>query len=259
MQLQVGISAAMGDLLEVEELSVRYGGVHALQEVSMSVPAGGLIGLIGANGAGKTTLIDAVTGFVRCEGSVTFDGRDVTRMSPHRRFKIGLARTWQSVGLFPDLTVEENLLVACQGLDLGLGRRRARPAAVGHGLALMGLTAHAEQHPYQLSQGQQKLVGVARTLVGHPELVCMDEPAAGLDSNESAVLGKTLRRLADDGTAILLVDHDTGLIMSICDRVHVLEFGQLIASGSPAEVVGDEAVIRSYLGERIESVGGSPA
>ncbi|MGZ4232191.1 MAG: ABC transporter permease subunit [Solirubrobacteraceae bacterium] len=228
--------ATAGSVLRVDGLSVAFGGVHALTDVKLEVREGELVGLIGPNGAGKTTLVDAVTGFVRFSGTVELDGRDVGRMAPYQRARLGLGRTWQSTDLFDDLDVRENLTVAD-----GTGE-------VDSKLALVGLDVTAEAMPSQLSQGQRKLVGIARALASEPRLLCLDEPAAGLDTNESQQLGARLRELADQGQSTLLIDHDMGLVLSICDRVVVLEFGRVIADDVPDVVRQDPNVISAYLG-----------
>jgi len=223
-------------VLRVNGLSVAFGGVHAINDVDIEVREGELVGLIGPNGAGKTTLVDAVTGFVRFTGTVELDGRDVGRMPPYQRARLGLGRTWQSTDLFDDLDVRENLTVAD-----GTGEVDAK-------LSLVGLDVAGEAMPGQLSQGQRKLVGIARALASNPRVLCLDEPAAGLDTNESQELGARLRELADRGQSTLLIDHDMGLVLSICDRVVVLEFGRVIADDAPDVVRRDPNVISAYLG-----------
>ena len=225
-------------VLRVNGLSVAFGGVHALSDVDLEVREGELVGLIGPNGAGKTTLIDAVTGFVHFSGTVELDGRDVRRLAPYQRARLGLGRTWQSTDLFDDLDVRENLTVAAPK-DTG---------EVDGTLASVGIDVASEAMPGQLSQGQRKLVGIARALASSPRLVCLDEPAAGLDTNESQQLGARLRDLADQGQSTLLIDHDMGLVLSICDRVVVLEFGRVIADDVPDVVRRDPNVISAYLG-----------
>jgi branched-chain amino acid transport system ATP-binding protein len=243
------------DGLEARELTVRYGGVVANDAVTLSVPKGTITGLIGPNGAGKTTFLDAVTGFVPSGGSVTLNGAPVDALAPHRRARHGLARTWQSVELFEDLSVRENVQVAATAptpgsmlLDLLWPARRAVSSDPGDALALLGLEHVADRRPGSLSLGQQKLVGVARALAGSPSCLLLDEPAAGLDTTESAELGRRLETIADRDAAVLLVDHDMELVLEVCTHIYVLDFGQLIASGSPAEIRSDERVITAYLG-----------
>jgi branched-chain amino acid transport system permease protein len=224
--------------LAVRDLSVSFGGVHALQDVDLEVGNGELVGLIGPNGAGKTTLIDAVTGFVPFTGRVELGGEDVSSLSAHARARRGLSRTWQNTDLFDDLEVGENVAVASA-------------SASEASLELVDLDWAADAMPDQLPEGTRKLVGVARALaggVGGVRVVCLDEPAAGLDARESEELGRTLRELADRGQSTLLIDHDMGLVLSICDRVVVLEFGRVIADGPPEAVRRDERVIAAYLG-----------
>ena len=232
-------------VLRVTGLSVSFGGVHALSDVSLEVREGELVGLIGPNGAGKTTLVDAVSGFVGCTGRVELSGADIGGLPPYGRARRGLGRTWQSTELFDDLDVRENLTVAVRD---GTG---ARDGSAGQTLALVGMDWAAEAMPGQLSMGQRKLVGVARALAAEPRLLCLDEPAAGLDTRESGELGARLRDLADQGQSMLLIEHDMGLVLGICDRVVVLEFGQVIADGPPEAVRTDPLVIAAYLGEGV--------
>jgi branched-chain amino acid transport system ATP-binding protein len=243
-------------LLTVDALRVTYGGVTAVDDVDLTVEAGTVVGLIGPNGAGKTSTIDALTGYTApAAGRVAFDGHDITRLRPHERARRGLARTWQSVELFDDLTVEENLLVASQRMgvlqalrDLLLPIGRHPREDVDRALELCGLTDVAGRSPRELSHGRRKLVGVARALAQRPRLVLMDEPAAGLDTDESIELGEHLKALPAEGVTVLLVDHDMGLVLSVCDQVVVLDFGQVIARGTPAQIRNDDAVIGAYLG-----------
>jgi branched-chain amino acid transport system ATP-binding protein len=248
-------------VLSVSGLSVDFGGVHALREVTLEVRAGELVGLIGPNGAGKSTFLDAVGGFVTSNGRVELDGRDIGRLPAYERSRRGLGRTWQSTELFHDLDVRENLLVAADQDASSLSRaavgRKLRHAlhpdhAAGQeadeALEIVGMDWAADAMPDNLSESERKLVGVARALVGNHRLICLDEPAAGLDRRESQELGRCLRRLADDGQSILLIDHDMGLVLSICDRIVVLEFGTVIADGPPESIRRDEKVVAAYLG-----------
>jgi len=234
-------------LLEVSGLTVRFGGKVAVDGVDIAIEEGQLVGLIGPNGAGKTTTIDAVTGFVPCTGSIRFAGTtfsDAAKrrpLPPTRRARLGLARTWQGADLFSDLTVLENLRVAGETSSVPALRQLLEDLDVG---------AFADESVSMLSHGQRKLVGVGRALAGRPKLICMDEPAAGLDTKESQHLGARIRNITTDGTAVLLVDHDMGLVLSICDYLYVLDFGVMIAQGTPAEIRADERVIEAYLGRR---------
>ncbi len=243
-------------LLTTDKLSVSFGGVHAVRQLSLSVGRGQLVGLIGPNGAGKTTFVDALTGFVRSSGSVMFDGIDISTWPVHKRAKAGMLRTWQSTEIFTDLTIEENLLSGVEHRGIGQvfadlvapGRRRAPSDTLRH-LERFGLADFAKRMPSELSYGQRKLVGVARALAAEPKVLLVDEPAAGLDSRESEELGARLRGVVDEGTAVLLIDHDMGLVLSVCDYIYVIDSGLLIAEGTPSEVRNDARVISAYLGE----------
>jgi branched-chain amino acid transport system ATP-binding protein len=225
----------MTDVLSARGVSVSFGGVRALVDVDLDVPEGKLVGLIGPNGAGKTTFIDAITGFVRSRGTVELAGRNLSGLPPHERARSGLARTWQASELFDDLTVGEHVTV--------VGQRETDET-----LAIVGLESVVDKLPAQLSQGERKLVGVARAMAAAPSVICLDEPAAGLDTTESERLGRQLRQVVDGGTAMLLVDHDMGLVLSVCDVITVLEFGEVIATGTPEEVRRDRRVVEAYLG-----------
>lgn len=240
--------------LLVEDLSVRYGGVRAVTDVSFGIGAGELVGLIGPNGAGKTSLIDAVTGYTSCTGTVTLDGVRLNALSPTKRALLGLRRSFQTAELFDDLTVRETLDLAAtpRALSSGFaqlfGKRRSEAPGVQPALDLLGIESMADMYVESLTQGQRKLVDVARALAAQPGAVCLDEPAAGLDTQESKELGDRLRRVAEGGTSVLLVDHDMGLVLGVCDRVVVIEFGELIAIGTPEEVRTNPRVVEAYLG-----------
>jgi ABC-type branched-subunit amino acid transport system ATPase component len=248
-------------LLGVQDLTVRFGGVTAVDGVDATVEEGRFVGLIGPNGAGKTTFIDAVTGLVGASGSVRFDGAEIGNRPAYQRVRAGIGRTFQSLELFEDLTIRENLLAAAEPAPwwapvTDMFRPRADPAAaeaVQEALGLVGLEDSAAAYPPDLSLGQRKLVTVARALARRPKLLLLDEPAAGLDSGESQELGRELKQLQERGITIFLVDHDMDLVLGVCDYIYVLEFGKLIASGPPAEIRTDERVIHAYLGVEDES------
>ena len=246
----------MTALLEVHGLSVSYGGVQAVDDVSLSVRGDSIMGLIGPNGAGKTSTIDAMCGFVpNAEGAITLAGQRIDGLQAHQRARCGMGRTFQSVELFEDLSVHENLLVAALTprwwtpmVDAIAPRRTARGIDVDFALDVMDLRPLADGRPSELSHGQQRLVGVARALAGRPKLLLLDEPAAGLDPTETAALGRLIRTVADEGVGVLLVDHDMTLVLEVCDEITVLDFGRVIASGPTAAVCADPAVINAYLG-----------
>ena len=207
-------------------IRIQYGGVVAIDDVSFQIPRGSIVGLIGPNGAGKTSLVDGLTGAHRpSRGHVRFDGTDITGNSAHRLARRGMTRTFQSVELFDDLTVEENLLVAAERPTLlrALGQvlgPLARPGAESAAWAAesVEITDILQRFPRELSHGQRKLVGVARALACRPSLLLLDEPAAGLDTEETALLGKRLRQLPERGITLLLIDHDMSLVLEVCDQ-----------------------------------------
>jgi len=254
----------MTSVFQARGVSVSFGGVRAVAGVDLEIQAGELVGLIGPNGAGKTTFIDAVTGFVRHEGTVELDGSSLDGLPPHARAQRGLARTWQTVELFDDLTVRENLTVAAKGGRVsprgmpsrglrGLARWRADDigpggASVDEDLELLDLKSAADAMPSELTQAERKRAGIGRALVARPKLLLLDEPGAGLDVRQSRELGELLPGIARTGMAVLLVDHDMGLVLSVCDRVVVLDAGAVIAQGTAAEIRNDGRVIAAYLG-----------
>lgn len=236
-------------LLAVEGVGVRYGGVVAVDDVSFQVKSGEIVGVIGPNGAGKTTLIDAMSGFADSTGSVFLKTRRLDGVKPHRRSRLGLGRTFQGIELYDDLTVRENVAVGTTAARSGASDSDA-PSA--HEIDVLFQLLHiedvADRAVGELSQGQRQLVSIARALAGGPQVVLLDEPAAGLDSNESQWLGQRLRSIRDAGVTVVMVDHDMGLVLEVCDRIIVLDLGRVIATGTPSEIQSNPAVIKAYLG-----------
>jgi branched-chain amino acid transport system ATP-binding protein len=234
-------------VLQVEGVSVSFGGVQALGGVSLDAPKGCVTGLIGPNGAGKTTLFNVVTGFQRpSRGWVRMDSRDVTKLRPDARARFGLGRTFQRLELFGSLSARENILVAAEA-SRGRTDTSVRDLA-DEVLERVGLRAVAGRQADTLPTGLARLVELGRALATRPRLLLLDEPSSGLDHSETESLGRLLASLADEGVAVLLVEHDVDLVMRVCSRVHVLDFGQIIAVGSPAEVQADPSVQLAYLG-----------
>jgi len=273
------LSGAGSPALTVSEVSVHFGGVSALDSCSLSVRPGTVTGLIGPNGAGKTTLFNVISGLQTPDrGTVKFFDTDVTRMKPHRRAKLGLARTFQRLEVFGSLTARENVQVGLEStvkwwewrqLRRAIPWKR-RPAAAGAGvsdavappatgslaaatcdrlLEGVGLAGLGLRQSSAMPTGLARMVELARALAIGPKLLLLDEPGSGLDDAESAALGDLLTRLAAGGMAVLLVEHDMELVMRICDTVYVLDFGEIIASGTPDQVRRDPVVQTAYLGE----------
>ena len=249
-----------GGTLEVRGVTVRFGGLTALDEVSLTAPARQVTGVIGPNGAGKTTLLNVLCGFVRPgTGTLEFGGRPLTGLRPHRLASLGIARTLQGVGLFPRLTVLQNVQLGATrharagfwSALAGLPRsdrdeRQLRERALT-ALDRVGGAGLAARLPGELPYGLRKRVALARALVGSPRLLLLDEPAGGLAETELPELGQLITGLAAD-TAVVVVEHRMDLVMSACDTIAVLDFGKLIACGSPAEIQADPAVTAAYLG-----------
>jgi sulfate-transporting ATPase len=225
--------------------------------VNLSVGPGEVVGLIGPNGAGKTTMIDAITGFTRpATGRVQLDSTGLDHFSAYRRARLGISRTFQNLELFEDMTVADNLRAACDPADrlayltdLLRPRTTSLPAAAWRAVNEFGLIEDLERRPGELSFGKRRLLGIARAVATQPSILLLDEPAAGLDEQETSELGTVVRRLADEwGIGILLVEHDMSLVMAVSDRVVVLNFGRNICEGSPETVRANEQVVAAYLG-----------
>ena len=236
-------------LLNVVGATVRFGGNIALDSVDLTAEPGVVTGLIGPNGAGKTTLFNVITGLLPPNsGRVQLGGRDLTNMSPTKRARQGLARTFQRLELFTLLSVRENIRVAAD-IRKGWSREKDDPAAiVEHIIDRVGLRDVADARVDSLPTGQCRLVELGRCLATKPQVLLLDEPASGQDESETIVFASLLHELAAEGMAVVLVEHDVHLVMGVCATVHVLDFGQIIASGTPAEIQRDGAVLAAYLG-----------
>ena len=235
--------------LEAREISVRFGGKAALTNTTVVAERGTVTGLIGPNGAGKTTLFNVVCGLLAPDsGQVMLDGDDVTRKPPHKRARHGLARTFQRLELFTSLTVRDNVRVGGDIHDRWSRGRHDTAAETDRVIELTGLGPIAEREVSEIPTGQARVVELARALMTRPKVLLLDEPAAGQTEEETAAFGHLLRRLAADGLAICLVEHDMSLVMDVCESIHVLDYGRTIAVGPPEQVRDDPAVIEAYLG-----------
>ncbi|MFE1781701.1 ABC transporter ATP-binding protein [Streptomyces sp. NPDC059506] len=244
-------------LLETRGITVRFGGRTAVDDVGLGVAPGTVTGLIGPNGAGKTTLFNTVTGLQRpTAGRILLDGTDITRLPPARRAHQGLGRTFQRLELFMSLSVRENVRVAGEIHRSGARRNRgagggARPdlgRETDRVLELTGLTDIADQDVSGIPTGRARVVELARALMASPRVLLLDEPASGQTEQETGEFGELLLRLAADGLAICLVEHDIPLVMKLCSTVHVLDRGRLLASGTPEQIRADPAVVAAYIG-----------
>jgi branched-chain amino acid transport system ATP-binding protein len=236
--------------LEAVDITVTFGGSVALDEVHISAESGAVTGLIGPNGAGKTTLFNVITGLLSPTGGrVSIHGRDVTGLPPSRRARLGLARTFQRLELFTSLSVRDNIRVAGDIRNAwGRSHRINVATEAERVIELTGLGDVAEMDVSDIPTGRARVVEVARALMTQPSVLLLDEPAAGQTERETEAFGQMLRRLAEDGLAVCLVEHDMALVMQVCATIHVLDYGKQLAIGPPEQVRHDPAVIAAYLG-----------
>jgi branched-chain amino acid transport system ATP-binding protein len=238
-------------ILEARDLTVRFGGLLAVDNVSLGMRPGVITGLIGPNGAGKTTLFNAVSGLQQpTSGQILFNGKDVSTLPPHKRARMGMARTFQRLELFLTLSVRDNVRVAC---DIFNAHRRRRhridvERETDRLIEFTGLQDVAHRDIAEIPTGRARVVELARALITSPSVLLLDEPAGGQTEEESRRFGRLLREVADGGTAICLVEHDLELVMSVCTEVHVLDFGKLLVSGTPEQIRQDQRVIDAYIG-----------
>ena len=239
-------------LLEVRGVNVHFGGNHAVREVDLDVEAGRITGLIGPNGAGKTTTFNVITGLQEASGRVILDGEDIGELAPHQRARRGIARTFQRLEVFGSMTAYENILTAAEiHRSWATGTKPDARALADEVIDRVGIRAVAGDRVDAMPTGLARLVELGRALAGGPRVLLLDEPSSGLSESESDELGDLLQALAGDGLGILLVEHDVDLVMAVCDRIHVLDFGHVLAVGTPTEIRRSEAVQAAYLGTAV--------
>ena len=258
--------SAADNIIEVRDVTMRFGGLTAVSQLDIRIPRGGIVGLIGPNGAGKTTVFNVITGFYTPqEGKVFFEGRDITGVKPHRICAAGMARTFQNIRLFHNETALENVMIGrhvrrkshwwSAVLGLAAGEEAAIRARSAELLDRVGLAAHGDEKASALPYGAQRRLEIARALATDPTFLLLDEPAAGMNPQESMELMRFIRQIRDEfGLTILLIEHDMKVVMGVCEHIWVLEYGQIIADGAPEAIRANPRVIEAYLGEEVVHV-----
>jgi branched-chain amino acid transport system ATP-binding protein len=237
-------------LLDCQQVSMRFGGHLALNQVDLTVDPGMVTGLIGPNGAGKTTMFNCITGLLDPSGGrVSFEGEDISGIAPYRRARLGIARTFQRLELFTSLSVRDNIRAAGEIRNSWRKGRINASEEAAKIIDLIGIGHVADRDIAEIPTGMARRVELGRALMTRPRLLLLDEPASGQDEQETEEFGDLLLRLAGEGIAILLVEHDVGLVMRTCSSIHVLDFGQIIATGTPAQIQTNPVVVSAYLGE----------
>ncbi len=255
--------SAADNIIEVRDVTMRFGGLTAVSQLDIRIPRGGIVGLIGPNGAGKTTVFNVISGFYTPqEGKVFFEGRDITGVKPHRICAAGMARTFQNIRLFHNETALENVMIGrhvrrkshwwSAVLGLAAGEEAAIRARAAELLDRVGLAAHGDEKASALPYGAQRRLEIARALATDPTFLLLDEPAAGMNPQESMELMRFIRQIRDEfGLTILLIEHDMKVVMGVCEHIWVLEYGQIIADGAPEAIRANPRVIEAYLGEEV--------
>ena len=258
--------SAADNIIEVRDVTMRFGGLTAVSQLDIRIPRGGIVGLIGPNGAGKTTVFNVITGFYTPqEGKVFFEGRDITGVKPHRICAAGMARTFQNIRLFHNETALENVMIGrhvrrkshwwSAVLGLAAGEEAAIRARAAELLDRVGLAAHGDEKASALPYGAQRRLEIARALATDPTFLLLDEPAAGMNPQESMELMRFIRQIRDEfGLTILLIEHDMKVVMGVCEHIWVLEYGEIIADGAPEAIRANPRVIEAYLGEEVVHV-----